>query len=84
MKTLGVRVERQNESAMKLATRLEKHPRIARVHYPGLASHQDHKTAVSQACCDAFIGVALCVRLLFLTQQQPYRCWGLVVWFPLR
>ena len=49
MKTLGVRVARQNDNAMKLATRLEKHPRIARVHYPGLASHQDHSIAASQA-----------------------------------
>ena len=48
MKTLGVRVARHNENAMRLAARLEKHPRIARVHYPGLASHQDHHIAAAQ------------------------------------
>lgn len=48
MKTLSVRVERQNQTALRLAARLEKHPRIARVHYPGLASHPDHAIASKQ------------------------------------
>jgi cystathionine beta-lyase/cystathionine gamma-synthase len=48
MKTLGVRVERQCASAMAVAKFLEKHPKVARVHYPGLASHPDHKLAKSQ------------------------------------
>lgn len=33
---------------MELAKRLEEHPRIARVHYPGLPSHSDHKIAKAQ------------------------------------
>lgn len=45
MKTLGLRVEKHNRSAMEIATRLEAHPRIAKVHYPGLASHPDHAIA---------------------------------------
>ncbi|MGC0775186.1 MAG: PLP-dependent transferase, partial [Candidatus Acidiferrum sp.] len=48
MKTLGVRVERQCENAMAVAKFLEKHPKVARVHYPGLASHPDHKLAKKQ------------------------------------
>ncbi|CAL8467162.1 g6698 [Coccomyxa elongata] len=48
MKTLDVRVQRQNQTAMELARRLEEHPRIARVHYPGLPSHPDHDIAVDQ------------------------------------
>lgn len=48
MKTLSVRVERQNQTALRLAAVLEKHPRIKRVHYPGLPSHQDHAIAVEQ------------------------------------
>jgi methionine-gamma-lyase len=48
MKTLGVRMERQCASAMKVAKYLEKHPKVARVHYPGLASHPDHKLAKRQ------------------------------------
>lgn len=48
MKTLGLRVEHQNKSAMEIAKRLEAHPKIARVHYPGLPSHPDHEIAVKQ------------------------------------
>jgi methionine-gamma-lyase len=48
MKTLGVRVERQCRNAMAVAKFLEKHPKVARVHYPGLASHPDHKLAKKQ------------------------------------
>lgn len=48
MKTLGVRVERQCENAMVVARFLEKHPKVARVHYPGLKSHPDHALAKRQ------------------------------------
>ena len=48
MKTLGVRMERQCKSAMTIAKYLEKHPRVARVHYPGLPSHPDHALAKRQ------------------------------------
>ena len=33
---------------MELAKRLEAHPRISRVHYPGLPSHPDHRIAEAQ------------------------------------
>jgi cystathionine gamma-synthase len=45
MKTLALRVEQQNASAQALAERLEAHPRVPRVWYPGLASHPSHETA---------------------------------------
>ena len=48
IRTLGVRVERQCENAMVVARFLEKHPKVARVHYPGLPSHADHKLAKKQ------------------------------------
>jgi methionine-gamma-lyase len=48
IKTLGVRIERQCENALVVAKFLEKHPKVARVHYPGLASHPDHKLARRQ------------------------------------
>jgi len=48
MKTLTVRIERQCKSAMAVAKFLERHPKVARVHYPGLASHPDHKLARRQ------------------------------------
>src|SRR5205807_2064782 len=41
IKTLGVRVQRQCENAIAVAKFLEKHPKVARVHYPGLKSHAD-------------------------------------------
>jgi methionine-gamma-lyase len=48
MKTLEVRVWRQCATALTLAKYLEKHPKVARVHYPGLASHPDHRLAKRQ------------------------------------
>jgi methionine-gamma-lyase len=48
MKTLELRVRRQCENAMAVAKFLEKHPKVARVHYPGLPSHPDHKLARQQ------------------------------------
>ncbi len=48
LKTLGIRVEKQNATALAIASRLEKHPRIKRVYYPGLATHASHAQARSQ------------------------------------
>ena len=48
MKTLGVRMERHCENAMKVARWLEKHPKIERVYYPGLESHPTHEIAKKQ------------------------------------
>jgi methionine-gamma-lyase len=48
MKTLEVRMEKQCRTAMAVAKFLEKHPKISRVHFPGLASHPDHKLAKRQ------------------------------------
>ncbi len=45
LKTLGVRVRRQNENALALARFLEGHPGVATVNYPGLASSPDHERA---------------------------------------
>jgi cystathionine gamma-synthase len=44
-RTLGLRLERAQANAMELAARLEAHPEIARVRYPGLASHPTHEVA---------------------------------------
>ena len=48
IKTLGLRVERQCENAQAVAEFLEKHPKVAKVHYPGLKSHPDHGLAKRQ------------------------------------
>jgi cystathionine beta-lyase/cystathionine gamma-synthase len=46
--TLPLRMKAHQEAAMKLATRLEGHPAIKRVFYPGLASHPQHGLAKAQ------------------------------------
>jgi cystathionine gamma-lyase len=48
IKTLAVRMERHCGNAMHVAAFLEKHPRIERVIYPGLASHPQHLLAARQ------------------------------------
>ena len=48
LRTVALRVRRQSESALAVARHLESHPRIARVHYPGLASHPQHELAARQ------------------------------------
>lgn len=48
MKTMGVRVQQQSANAMVVASFLEKHSKVARVHYPGLKSHPDHALAKKQ------------------------------------
>ncbi len=45
MATLAVRTDRACGNALELARRLERHPAVERVHYPGLASHPDHDLA---------------------------------------
>jgi cystathionine gamma-synthase len=44
-RTLGLRLDRAQANAMELALRLEAHPEIARVRYPGLPSHPTHEVA---------------------------------------
>lgn len=45
LKTLALRVRRQNDSALRLATALSRHPAIAEVHYPGLPDDPGHRVA---------------------------------------
>lgn len=48
LKTLGLRVARQNDNAMRIALWLSAHPKVTAVHYPGLESHPQHRVACSQ------------------------------------
>ncbi len=48
MKTLHLRIRHQNESAMKIAKFLERHPKVSAVFYPGLKSHPGHAIARKQ------------------------------------
>ncbi len=48
LKTLALRMERHNQNGMQIAQFLEKHPKIAKVYYPGLPSHPQHSLAKKQ------------------------------------
>ena len=49
-KTLPIRMERHNANALALAEFLAAHPKVPRVHYPGLPSHPQHALARAQMC----------------------------------
>ena len=55
MKTLDVRVRRQNENAMRIAEWCAARKEIKRVHYPGLPDHPDHQ--VAKTTMDGFGGM---------------------------
>jgi cystathionine gamma-synthase len=48
IKTLGLRVQRQNENALAMARYLDSHPKVGKVYYPGLEDHPNHAVAKSQ------------------------------------
>ncbi|SKB92270.1 cystathionine gamma-synthase family protein [Daejeonella lutea] len=48
MKTLELRISRQNESALKIARYLKSHSKVSDVFYPGLETHTGHEIAKSQ------------------------------------
>jgi cystathionine gamma-synthase len=48
LKTLALRVERQNGNALAMARFLETHPKVVKVNYPGLKSHSMHQVAEKQ------------------------------------
>ncbi len=48
MKTLALRIERQNQNAFAIARHLEAHPLVKEVFYPGLADHEGHDIAKKQ------------------------------------
>ena len=48
LETLSIRMQAQSANALMLATWLETQPGVARVHYPGLASHPQHALAMQQ------------------------------------
>ncbi|PKP18201.1 MAG: methionine gamma-lyase, partial [Bacteroidetes bacterium HGW-Bacteroidetes-22] len=48
LKTLGIRIDRAQENAMKVAEYLEKHPKVDWVLYPGLKSHPQYELGKRQ------------------------------------
>ena len=55
LKTIDVRVRRQNDNAMRIAHWCADRKEIKRVHYPGLADHPDHE--IARAMLDGFGGM---------------------------
>lgn len=64
LKTLGLRVRRQNETALRLAASLADSPAVAKVRYPGLPTHPGH--AVARDLFSGFGGM-----LSFETIDEP-------------
>jgi len=48
LKTLGIRIERAQENAMKVAKFLENHPKVAWLRYPGLPTHPQYELGKQQ------------------------------------
>ena len=48
LRTLALRLDRGQSNASELARRLDEHPAVSRVRYPGLPSHPGHRTATAQ------------------------------------
>ena len=48
LRTLPLRIERQNQTALRVATYLNEHRGVLRVHYPGLSCHPQHELAARQ------------------------------------
>jgi cysteine-S-conjugate beta-lyase len=55
LKTLSLRVERQNQSALKIAQFLSADPSVQQVYYPGLADHPGHEIHRSQSTGDGAV-----------------------------
>ena len=72
MKTLALRIERQNQNALEISSYLNSHPKIKRVFYPGLTSHQGHLIAKSQM--KGFGGV-----LSFMLKEDTFKAVGTVI-----
>ena len=72
MKTLALRIERQNQNALEMSKFLDAHSKIKRVFYPGLSSHEGHLIAKSQM--KGFGGM-----LSFILKEDTFKAVGTVL-----
>jgi len=72
MKTLALRIERQNQNALEISRFLDSHPKIKQVFYPGLNSHEGHLIAKSQM--KGFGGM-----LSFILKEDTFKAVGTVL-----
>ncbi len=70
LKTLALRVNRQNESTLAVAAFLQNHPAVSEVFYPGLPSHPEHAIATEQM--SGFGGVVTFVLNADLTETGHF------------
>jgi cystathionine gamma-lyase len=74
-------MQRHNQTGLEVAAWLEQHPKVRRVHYPGLASHPDHELATRTLDgCGGMVGLELaggpraaerCLKALRLITHAP-------------
>lgn len=79
LRTLALRVERAQANALELATRLQSHPAVAAVAYPGLPDHPQHELAARQM--DGF-GAILTLRVRGGAQAAARLTEAVQVWLP--
>ena len=75
IKTLGIRMRRHCESALRIASWLEGRDEIQRVIYPGLSSHPQHETACKQMSIDGVVaggGIITCELKGSLEASQSF------------
>jgi len=72
MKTLALRIERQNSNALKIAKYLSSHPKVKKVFYPGLESHEGYEIANRQM--SGFGGM-----LSFILKENTFEAVGRVL-----
>lgn len=72
LKTLAIRMERQCENALRLAEHLAGHPRILRVHYPGLAARESQET-IRRMLRAPHAGALVSIELKDNTREGAFR-----------
>ncbi len=77
IRTLNLRYDRAEQNALELATRLEAHPAVEYVLYPGLASHKHHTRHMNQASGG---GHVVCFVLKGSAEQAESLCNSLNIW----
>jgi len=75
LETLSLRMRAESDTAAQLASFLERHPAVARVHYPGLASHPQHELAQRQQQAG---GAVLAFELHGAAEELRSRAWRVI------
>ena len=74
-KTMGLRVQRQSDNAMELAQRIQSHPAVMSIIYPGLETHYQHDLALKQQLNpegDPIFGCMISIRLSSIKKRDAF------------